>query len=117
MVDIVKCDAVFTKDRGSPKDVARAKAMLSDHDITVEEVKQRMNVAASTLYRQLPGGRSGVAVGRSRGLGRHPKRPHYAGTPLFFMWMIILGERSRMFPICASIPARASRQGLCICEI
>ncbi len=44
----------------SAKDVAHAKAMLTDPGITVEEVATRLNVAASTLYRHLPGGRSAV---------------------------------------------------------
>jgi DNA invertase Pin-like site-specific DNA recombinase len=46
----------------SGKDVAHAKALLSDPDITVEEVAKRLNVAASTLYRHLPGGRSSLAI-------------------------------------------------------
>jgi DNA invertase Pin-like site-specific DNA recombinase len=48
----------------SAKDVSHAKALLTDPDITVEEVARRLNVAASTLYRHLPGGRSSVAVGK-----------------------------------------------------
>lgn len=48
----------------SAKDVVHAKALLGDPDITVAEVAKRMNVAASTLYRHLPGGRSSVAVGK-----------------------------------------------------
>ncbi len=39
------------------KDIAAAKAMLADPNITVEEVATRLKVAASTLYRHLPGGR------------------------------------------------------------
>jgi DNA invertase Pin-like site-specific DNA recombinase len=46
----------------SAKDVTHAKALLADPDITVEEVAKRMNVAASTLYRHLPGGRSSVVA-------------------------------------------------------
>lgn len=42
----------------SVKDIAAAKAMLSDPKITVEEVAKRLGVAASTLYRHMPGGRS-----------------------------------------------------------
>jgi DNA invertase Pin-like site-specific DNA recombinase len=42
------------------KDVAAAKAMLSDPDITVEEVAKRFNVAPSTLYRHMPGGKGGI---------------------------------------------------------
>ncbi|MBV9511755.1 MAG: recombinase family protein [Caulobacteraceae bacterium] len=41
----------------SAKDVAAAKAMLTDPQITVSEVARRMKVAPSTLYRHLPGGR------------------------------------------------------------
>jgi DNA invertase Pin-like site-specific DNA recombinase len=39
------------------KDFAAAKAMLSDPEITMEEVVKRLRVAPSTLYRHLPGGR------------------------------------------------------------
>jgi DNA invertase Pin-like site-specific DNA recombinase len=42
------------------KDVAAAKAMLADPNLTVEDVAKRLKVAASTLYRHLPGGRSAV---------------------------------------------------------
>ena len=42
----------------SAKDVAAAKALLTDPEITVAEVARRLKVAASTLYRYLPGGRS-----------------------------------------------------------
>ena len=41
----------------SAKDVAAAKAMLSNPEITVTEVARRLKVAPSTLYRHLPGGR------------------------------------------------------------
>jgi DNA invertase Pin-like site-specific DNA recombinase len=41
----------------SAKDIAAARAMLSDPNITVEEVARRLGVAASTLYRHMPGGR------------------------------------------------------------
>ena len=37
-----------------------AKAMLADDGLTVAEVAARLNVAVSTLYRNLPGGRSAV---------------------------------------------------------
>jgi len=40
------------------KDIVVAKAMLSDPNITVEQVAQRLGVAPSTLYRHMPGGRS-----------------------------------------------------------
>ena len=42
------------------KDLAAAKAMLKDPEITVEEVARRLRVAPSTLYRHLPGGRSSL---------------------------------------------------------
>jgi DNA invertase Pin-like site-specific DNA recombinase len=48
----------------SAKDVAHAKALLTDPEITVEEVAKRLDVAASTLYRHLPGGRSAVAAAK-----------------------------------------------------
>jgi len=44
----------------SEQDVQAAKALLRDPEITVEEVAERLNVAPSTLYRHLPGGRSTV---------------------------------------------------------
>ena len=45
------------------KDVQIAKAMLSDPEITVEEVARHLKVAPSTLYRHMPGGRSGALCG------------------------------------------------------
>ena len=48
------------------KDLAAAKALLADPEITVEDVAKRLNIAPSTLYRHLPGGRSGLA----KALGR-----------------------------------------------
>lgn len=44
------------------KDLAAARAMLSDPNITMEEVAHRLKVAPSTLYRHLPGGRGALAV-------------------------------------------------------
>lgn len=44
-----------------PKALTAAKALLADPDITVEDVAKRLNVAASTLYRHFPGGRSCLA--------------------------------------------------------
>lgn len=41
----------------SPKDVIAARAMLADQSLTVEDVARRLNVATSTLYRHIPGGR------------------------------------------------------------
>ena len=40
------------------KDLAAAKAMLQDPEITVVEVAKRLGVAASTLYRHLPRART-----------------------------------------------------------
>jgi DNA invertase Pin-like site-specific DNA recombinase len=40
------------------KDLAAAKAMLKDPELTVAEVARRMGVAASTLYRHLPRART-----------------------------------------------------------
>jgi DNA invertase Pin-like site-specific DNA recombinase len=42
------------------QDLAEAKALLRDPDITVEQVAKRLGVAPSTLYRHLPGGRSAI---------------------------------------------------------
>ncbi|WP_374091019.1 recombinase family protein [Methylomicrobium lacus] len=42
------------------KDIAAAKAMLSDPDMTMEDVAKRLQVAPSTLYRHLPGGRGAI---------------------------------------------------------
>ena len=44
-----------------PAEVKRAKAMLTDPTITVEEVARQMGVKPSTLYRHIPGGRSSLA--------------------------------------------------------
>ncbi|WP_093008072.1 MULTISPECIES: recombinase family protein [Sphingomonas] len=41
-------------------EIRRAKAMLSDPSITVEEVARQMGVQPSTLYRHIPGGRSSL---------------------------------------------------------
>lgn len=40
--------------------IRRAKAMLADPMITVEEVAQQLGTATSTLYRHIPGGRSSL---------------------------------------------------------
>ncbi len=40
------------------KDLQAAKAMLTNPEITFEEVARRLKVAPSTLYRYLPGGRT-----------------------------------------------------------
>lgn len=44
----------------SETDLAAAKALLRDPNITVSEVAERLGVVPSTLYRHLPGGRSGI---------------------------------------------------------
>jgi DNA invertase Pin-like site-specific DNA recombinase/predicted ester cyclase len=46
-----------------PKDIAAAKAMLANPDLTVEDVAKRLNVSLATLYRHIPGGRSSVQDG------------------------------------------------------
>lgn len=43
-----------------PAEIARAKMMLKDSGVTVEEVARRMGVQSSTLYRHIPGGRSSL---------------------------------------------------------
>jgi DNA invertase Pin-like site-specific DNA recombinase len=45
------------------KDLAAAKALLGDPEITVEEVAKRLKVSPATLYRHLPGGRGAVREG------------------------------------------------------
>ncbi|MAJ64833.1 MAG: recombinase [Alphaproteobacteria bacterium] len=45
----------------SNEDLAHARALLADPEITVHQVAKRLGVAPSTLYRHLPGGRSQVA--------------------------------------------------------
>jgi len=45
------------------KDIPAAKAMLADPNITVDEVAGRLKVAASTLYRHMPGGRGVIKEG------------------------------------------------------
>ena len=42
----------------SPKDIAAAKALLKDPEITVVEVARRLGVVPSTLYRHLPRART-----------------------------------------------------------
>ena len=44
----------------SAKDIAAARALLRDADLTVEEVAARLKVAPSTLYRHLPAARASV---------------------------------------------------------
>lgn len=46
----------------SEKDVAAARALLADEDITVAEIAERLGTSPATLYRYLPkGGRSALA--------------------------------------------------------
>ena len=45
------------------KDLAVAKAMLADPQISVEEVAARLKISVATLYRYLPGGRSRLQDG------------------------------------------------------
>lgn len=49
----------------SDRDRTAARALLRDPELTVVEVAARLNVAPSTLYRHLPGGRGTVARGES----------------------------------------------------
>ena len=44
----------------SESQIRRAKAMLADPMISVEEVAQQLGTATSTLYRHIPGGRSSL---------------------------------------------------------
>jgi DNA invertase Pin-like site-specific DNA recombinase len=44
----------------SAKDIAAAKALLSDPDLTFEEIAVRLDVSPATLYRYLPGGRGAL---------------------------------------------------------
>jgi DNA invertase Pin-like site-specific DNA recombinase len=46
--------------RLSSADLAAARALLRDPEITVEEVARRLRVGAATLYRYLPGGRGAL---------------------------------------------------------
>lgn len=45
----------------TPADLAAARALLSDPEITVAQAAKRLGVASSTLYRHLPGGRGALA--------------------------------------------------------
>ena len=43
-----------------PAEIKRAKALLMDASVTVEEVARQIGVQPSTLYRHIPGGRSSL---------------------------------------------------------
>jgi DNA invertase Pin-like site-specific DNA recombinase len=43
-----------------PQDLAMARALLRDPEITMDQVAERLGVAPATLYRHLPGGRSAL---------------------------------------------------------
>lgn len=45
----------------SDADIAQAKALLADPEITVTQVAERMGVSLSTLYKHLPGGRASLS--------------------------------------------------------
>ena len=42
------------------KDITAAKAMLADPSLTEEDIAERLHVSPATLYRHIPGGRSGL---------------------------------------------------------
>lgn len=48
----------------SAEDLAHARALLRDPEITVEQVAKRLGVVPSTLYRHLPGGRGAIGEGQ-----------------------------------------------------
>ena len=50
-----------------PAEVKRARAMLTNPTITVEEVAKQLGVPISTLYRHLPGGRSALTADSRNG--------------------------------------------------
>jgi DNA invertase Pin-like site-specific DNA recombinase len=49
--------------RLGPKDLEKARTLLLNPDITVAEVARTLGVGPATLYRHLPGGRSGLEAG------------------------------------------------------
>ena len=46
--------------RFGPKELAAAKALLADPEIRVADIAARLKISSATLYRYLPGGRSGI---------------------------------------------------------
>ena len=63
--DIRRFLAPFYSSTGRPralteKDLAAAKAMLRDPEITVEDVARQLGVGSAAHYRHIPGGRSAV---------------------------------------------------------
>ena len=53
--------AEFERPAMGPAEIKRARAMLADPTVIVEEVAQQIGVKASTLYRHIPGGHSSLA--------------------------------------------------------
>lgn len=49
----------------SAEDVAMARAMLADPNITVNQVAKTLGISPATLYRHLPGGRGALEEGRA----------------------------------------------------
>ena len=47
-----------------------AKRLLTDPELTVEEVAKKMGVATSTLYRHISGGRAAIEAQAGKGLGK-----------------------------------------------
>lgn len=45
----------------SPEDIEQAKTLLRHSDLPVAEIARRLGVSRTALYREFPGGRSGIA--------------------------------------------------------